>query len=76
MGQRIQAAREGWARMGWISRVLTVVVAAFDVSLWLGAGLFCLGVLLVALTAGAYFSLVILGLGVLLLAFGGLLRYL
>lgn len=55
-------------------RALTLVVGFFDISLYLGVAIVCLGGVLVALTSGAHFSLVVLGVGVLLFLVGGALR--
>jgi hypothetical protein len=51
--------------MGPWSRALTLVLGFFQISLYLGVAMFCVGVALVALTGGAHYSFVILGTGVL-----------
>jgi hypothetical protein len=52
-------------------RALILVVGFFEVSLYIGVAMVCLGAVLVALTAGAQFSLVVLGVGVLFFLVGG-----
>jgi hypothetical protein len=71
---RIQAARDQWQGLGPWSRALAIVLVTLELSLRVGVAMFCLGVLLVALTGGAHFALVILGVGVLLFAVGAIAR--
>jgi hypothetical protein len=52
--------------------VLVVLVATLQICVWLGVALFCLGVVLVAVTGGAHFALVILGVGVLVFLVGAI----
>jgi hypothetical protein len=70
VGQRIRAVRDDWEHRGKWSRAFTLVLTALYLSLWLGVALVCLGVALAGLTGGAHVSLVVIGVGVLLVFVG------
>jgi hypothetical protein len=72
MRDRVRTARESWRQLGPWRRALLVLVATLQIGVWLGVSLFCLGAVLVAITGGAHFSLIILGVGVLVFLVGAI----